>query len=156
MKKRRPTVAPGWISIPVSQRPMCETILASHRALIATLFCDIRGFTAFCETAEPEETIEVLQAYHEEMGTLISAHSAGVDKRMGDGIMVVFNDQLLPRSNHKLKNLLRDIRQKKPDLALEPGVSVYAQIKSVAVLPLIRKTDPSSRITRLQPPPENP
>lgn len=69
-----------------------ESILASHRALIATLFCDIRGFTAFCETAEPEETIEVLQAYHEEMGTLISAHGAGVDKRMGDGIMVIFND----------------------------------------------------------------
>jgi len=71
-----------------------ETILTSHRALIATLFCDIRGFTAFCETAEPEETIEVLQAYHEEMGTLISAHGAGVDKRMGDGIMVIFNDPL--------------------------------------------------------------
>ena len=71
-----------------------ETALASHRALIATLFCDIRGFTAFCETAEPEETIEVLQAYHEEMGKLISAHGGGVDKRMGDGIMVLFNDPL--------------------------------------------------------------
>jgi len=68
--------------------------LSSHRALIATLFCDIRGFTAFCETAEPEETIEVLQTYHEELGTLISAHGAGVDKRMGDGIMVIFNDPL--------------------------------------------------------------
>jgi len=71
-----------------------ESILASHRALIATLFCDIRGFTAFCETAEPEETIEVLQIYHEEMGKLISAHKGGVDKRMGDGIMVIFNDPL--------------------------------------------------------------
>ncbi|MEL7464004.1 MAG: GAF domain-containing protein [Pseudomonadota bacterium] len=71
-----------------------EADLASHRALIATLFCDIRGFTAFCETAEPEETIEVLQAYHERMGELISAHGGGVDKRMGDGIMVIFNDPL--------------------------------------------------------------
>ncbi|NNE25196.1 MAG: GAF domain-containing protein [Rhizobiales bacterium] len=71
-----------------------EAVLASHRALIATLFCDIRGFTAFCETAEPEETIEVLQTYHEEMGNLISAHGGGVDKRMGDGIMVIFNDPL--------------------------------------------------------------
>ena len=69
-----------------------EGMLSSHRALIATLFCDIRGFTAFCETAEPEETIEVLQTYHEEMGALISAHGGGVDKRMGDGIMVIFND----------------------------------------------------------------
>ena len=41
-----------------------ERMLSSHRAMIATLFCDIRGFTAFCETAEPEETIEVLQTYH--------------------------------------------------------------------------------------------
>lgn len=71
-----------------------EKILSSHRALIAVLFCDLRGFTAFCETAEPEETIEVLQTYHEEMGTLISAHGGGVDKRMGDGIMVILNDPL--------------------------------------------------------------
>ena len=71
-----------------------ETMLKSHRALLGVLFCDIRGFTAFCETAEPEETIEVLQTYHEEMGKLINAHGAGVDHRMGDGIMVLFNDPL--------------------------------------------------------------
>ena len=69
-----------------------EEILGSHRALIGILFCDIRGFTAFCETAEPEETIEFLQTYHEEMGKLINAHGAGVDHRWGDGIMVIFND----------------------------------------------------------------
>ena len=71
-----------------------EKILKSHRALLGVLFCDIRGFTAFCETAEPEETIEVLQSYHEEMGKLINAHGAGVDHRSGDGIMVLFNDPL--------------------------------------------------------------
>lgn len=71
-----------------------ETLLRSHRALLGVLFCDIRGFTAFCETAEPEETIEVLKTYHEEMGRLINAHGAGVDHRMGDGIMVLFNDPL--------------------------------------------------------------
>lgn len=71
-----------------------DRMLSSHRALIAALFCDMRGFTAFCETAEPEETIEVLQTYHEEMGHLIAAHSAGVDHRAGDGIMVLFNDPL--------------------------------------------------------------
>ena len=69
-------------------------MLTSHRALLGVLFCDIRGFTAFCETAKPEETIEVLQIYHEEMGKLIDAHGAGVDHRMGDGIMVLFNDPL--------------------------------------------------------------
>ena len=71
-----------------------EKLLSSHRALLGVLFCDIRGFTAFCETAEPEETIEVLQTYHEEMGKLIATHGAGVDHRMGDGIMVLFNDPL--------------------------------------------------------------
>ena len=71
-----------------------DKLLSSHRALLGVLFCDIRGFTAFCETAEPEETIEVLQTYHEEMGRLINVHGAGVDHRMGDGIMVLFNDPL--------------------------------------------------------------
>ncbi|MCE8537929.1 GAF domain-containing protein [Ruegeria pomeroyi] len=71
-----------------------DKMLSSHRALLGVLFCDIRGFTAFCETAEPEETIEVLQTYHQEMGKLINAHGAGVDHRMGDGIMVLFNDPL--------------------------------------------------------------
>jgi len=71
-----------------------EAMLKSHRALLGVLFCDIRGFTAFCETAEPEETIEVLQTYHEEMGKLINAHGAGVDLRMGDGVMVLFNDPI--------------------------------------------------------------
>jgi class 3 adenylate cyclase len=71
-----------------------DKMLSSHRALLGVLFCDIRGFTAFCESAEPEETIEVLQAYHEEMGKLISKHGGGVDHRMGDGIMVLFNDPL--------------------------------------------------------------
>ena len=71
-----------------------ERMLASHRALLGILFCDIRGFTAFCEQAEPEETIEVLQTYHQEMGLLVAAHGAGVDHRMGDGIMVLFNDPL--------------------------------------------------------------
>lgn len=71
-----------------------DKLLTSHRALIAVLFADIRGFTAFCESAEPEETIEVLQTYHEEMGKLIADSGAGVDTRAGDGIMVIFNDPL--------------------------------------------------------------
>ena len=71
-----------------------ESMLSSHRALIATLFCDMRGFTAFCESAEPEETIEVLQTYHQEMSDLIGQYGGGVDQRAGDGIMVIFNDPI--------------------------------------------------------------
>jgi adenylate cyclase len=69
-----------------------ESMLTSHRAMVATLFCDMRGFTAFCEAAEPEETIEVLQTYHQEMSDLIDEYGGGVDQRAGDGIMVIFND----------------------------------------------------------------
>ncbi|MEP1207472.1 MAG: adenylate/guanylate cyclase domain-containing protein [Rhizobiaceae bacterium] len=71
-----------------------EKLLRSHRALIATVFADIRGFTTFCESAEPEETIDVLQTYHEAMGNLLGEHGAGVDQRAGDGIMAIFNDPL--------------------------------------------------------------
>lgn len=71
-----------------------ESMLSSHRALVATLFCDLRGFTAFCESAEPEETVEVLQTYHQEMSELIDQYGGGVDQRAGDGIMVIFNDPI--------------------------------------------------------------
>ncbi|MEP1352878.1 MAG: GAF domain-containing protein [Tateyamaria sp.] len=71
-----------------------DSMLSSHRALVATLFCDLRGFTAFCEAAEPEETIEVLQTYHQEMSDLIDQYGGGVDQRAGDGVMVIFNDPI--------------------------------------------------------------
>ncbi|WP_170603427.1 GAF domain-containing protein [Ruegeria arenilitoris] len=71
-----------------------DSMLSSHRALIATLFCDMRGFTAFCEAAEPEETIEILQTYHQEMSELIDQYGGGVDQRAGDGIMIIFNDPI--------------------------------------------------------------
>lgn len=65
-----------------------------HRTLIAILACDLRGFTAFSEIAEPEEVMKVLQAYHQSMGQLIHAHGGTIDHRAGDGIMVIFNDPL--------------------------------------------------------------
>ena len=94
-----------------------ENLLASHRALIATLFCDIRGFTAFCEAAEPEETIEVLQTYHQEMGKLIVEHGAGVDHRSGDGIMVIFNDPLpCEKPAHDALHLAIEMRARMAEL----------------------------------------
>lgn len=71
-----------------------ESLLNSHRAFVAVLFADMRGFTAFCEAAAPEETIAVLQAYHQAMEELLRRHGAGVDQRTGDGIMAIFNDPL--------------------------------------------------------------
>jgi len=71
-----------------------ERASCPDRVRVGVLFGDIRGFTAFCESAEPEETIEVPQTCHEEMSQLISAHGAGVDPRLGYGIMALFNDPL--------------------------------------------------------------
>ncbi len=70
------------------------SVLQSHRSNIAALFCDIRGFTTFSESMEPEEVMNVLQTYHEQVGRLISEHGGTIDHRAGDGLMVFFNDPL--------------------------------------------------------------
>ena len=69
-----------------------ERLLAGHRAYISCLFCDLRGFTAFTETAAPEDLFEVLRAYHETLGELIPAHEGTLEHFAGDGVMVFFND----------------------------------------------------------------
>ena len=71
-----------------------DSLLQSHRRQIATVFCDLRGFTAFSETEEPEDVMEILQSFHETMGRLIHEHEGTIDHRAGDGIMVIFNDPL--------------------------------------------------------------
>ena len=71
-----------------------DSLLQSHRRQVAALFCDLRGFTAFAESVEPEEAIEVLQIYHHDMGQLIARYGGTIDHRAGDGIMVIFNDPI--------------------------------------------------------------
>ena len=69
-----------------------ERLLAGHRAYISVLFCDLRGFTAFAETAAPEELFELLRDYHALIGELISSHDGTLEHFAGDGVMVFFND----------------------------------------------------------------
>ena len=71
-----------------------ESMLESHRSYIVTLFCDIRGFTGFSEDMEPEEVMEVLQIYHQNMGKLVAKFGGTIDHRAGDGLMVFFNDPI--------------------------------------------------------------
>jgi len=71
-----------------------ESMLESHRSYIVTLFCDIRGFTGFSESIEPEEVMEVLRSYHENMGRLTAEYGGTIDHRAGDGLMIFFNDPL--------------------------------------------------------------
>ena len=76
-----------------------ETLLESHRREVTVLFCDLRGFTAFAETAEPEEVMEVLGDYHACLGRHIVKYEGTLERFMGDGLLVVFNDPL-PCADH--------------------------------------------------------
>ena len=66
--------------------------LKTHRREVTVVFLDLRGFTAFAETAEPEEVMGVLREYHAEMGKLILEHEGTLERFTGDGMMVFFND----------------------------------------------------------------
>jgi class 3 adenylate cyclase/transposase-like protein len=69
-----------------------EQLLAGHRREITALFCDLRGFTAFAETAEPEEVFRVLREYHTVAGEAVAANGGTIEHFAGDGLMAFFND----------------------------------------------------------------
>jgi adenylate cyclase len=71
-----------------------EGILESHRRDIVVVFCDLRGYTAFAETGEPEEVWTVLREFHAALGPLVSRFEGTLDHFSGDGLMVYFNDPL--------------------------------------------------------------
>jgi len=83
-------LAPQLAELIVSQGN--EQILESHRREIVVVFCDLRGYTAFAETAEPEEVLDFLRDYHGALGPLVSQLEGTLDQFSGDGIMVFFND----------------------------------------------------------------
>jgi class 3 adenylate cyclase len=83
-------LAPQLAELIVSQGD--EKILESHRREIVVVFCDLRGYTAFTETAEPEEVQDFLREYHGALGPLVSQFEGTLDQFSGDGIMVFFND----------------------------------------------------------------
>jgi adenylate cyclase len=83
-------LAPQLAELIVSQGN--EQILESHRREIVVVFCDLRGYTAFSETAEPEEVLEFLREYHGALGPLVAQFEGTLDQFSGDGIMVFFND----------------------------------------------------------------
>jgi adenylate cyclase len=76
-----------------------HSLLASHRREITVVFCDLRGFTAATENAEPEDVMTILREYHASLGELIFRYEGTLDALAGDGIMVIFNDPL-PCENH--------------------------------------------------------
>jgi class 3 adenylate cyclase len=69
-----------------------EKHLESHRREITALFCDLRGFTGFSESSDPEDVMSLLREYHEAIGRIIIRYSGTLERYAGDGVMVVFND----------------------------------------------------------------
>ena len=68
-----------------------EGLLDSHRREVTVVFCDLRGFTAFTESTEPEEAMNVLREYHAALGELIFRYEGTLDRYAGDGVMILFN-----------------------------------------------------------------
>ena len=71
-----------------------HSFLESHRREITVVFCDLRGFTAFAETVEPEDVMQVLSEYHGAMGDLVHRFEGTLERFTGDGLMVFFNDPI--------------------------------------------------------------
>ena len=121
-----------------------EDPLKAHRREVTVVFVDLRGFTAFAESAEPEELMGVLREYHAEMGRLILEHEGTLERFTGDGMMIFFNDPVeipdpAPRAI-RMAVAMRDLsvglaarwRKRGWDLALGVGVAQgYATIGAI-------------------------
>jgi class 3 adenylate cyclase len=96
-----------------------EDPLKSHRREITVVFLDLRGFTAFAETAEPEEVMAVLREYHAEMGKLIVAHEGTLERFTGDGMMIFFNDPVVVENpSERAVRMAVAMRQRVSELAV--------------------------------------
>jgi two-component system NtrC family sensor kinase len=82
-----------------------EKQLESHRREITALFCDLRGFTGFSESSDPEDVMALLGEYHAAIGQIIIKYSGTLERYAGDGVMVIFNDPV-PVENPTLQAVL--------------------------------------------------
>jgi adenylate cyclase len=71
-----------------------QQVLESHRREVTVVFCDLRGFTAFSETTEPEEVMDLLREFHTAMGEIIHHYEGTLERFTGDGLMIFFNDPI--------------------------------------------------------------
>ena len=118
--------------------------LKTHRREVIVVFLDLRGFTAFAETAEPEEVMGVLREYHAEMGKLILAHEGTLERFTGDGMMIFFNDpvpvpnpaeratRMAVAMRERVRELSAAWRKRGYDLGLGVGIAQgYATIGAI-------------------------
>ena len=85
-----------------------EKQLESHRREITALFCDLRGFTGFSESSDPEDVMALLREYHAAIGGIINKYGGTLERYAGDGVMVIFNDPI-PVDNPALQAVLMAI-----------------------------------------------
>ena len=94
-----------------------EDPLKTHRREIVVVFSDLRGFTSFAETAEPEEVMGVLHEYHAAMGELILQHEGTLEHFAGDGMMIFFNDPVpIPNAAEKAIRMTLAMRERVKEL----------------------------------------
>ncbi len=94
-----------------------EDPLKSHRREVTVVFLDLRGFTSFAETSEPEEVMGVLREYHAEMGRLILEHEGTLERFTGDGMMIFFNDPVpVPDAPERAVRMAVAMRQRVDEL----------------------------------------
>jgi class 3 adenylate cyclase len=94
--------------------------LKTRRREITVVFVDLRGFTGFTETAEPEEVMGVLREYHAELGRAIIAYDGTIEHFAGDGVMILFNDPL-PVPEHELQAIRMALRMRDAMVGLVQG-----------------------------------
>ena len=93
--------------------------LQPHRREVTSVFLDLRGFTAFAETTEPEEVMTVLQEYHAAMGQIVLDHEGTLEHFAGDGMMIIFNDPVpVPNPGEKAIRMALAMRDKMADLTV--------------------------------------
>ncbi len=94
--------------------------LKTHRQEVTVVFLDLRGFTAFAETTEPEEVMAVLREYHAEMGKLILEHEGTLERFTGDGMMIFFNDPVpVPNPAERAIRMALAMRENVGDLIVK-------------------------------------
>ncbi len=90
-----------------------EDPLKTHRREVTVVFLDLRGFTAFAETSEPEEVMGVLREYHAEMGRVILEYEGTLERFTGDGMMIFFNDPVpVPRPAERATRMAVAMRER--------------------------------------------
>jgi adenylate cyclase len=92
MSKLRRFLSPQLAELVISSGD--EAFLHSHRREITVVFADLRGFTNFAETGEPEDVMRVLGEYHAALGDLVHRYEGTLERFTGDGLMVFFNDPM--------------------------------------------------------------